>query len=520
MRPKKQPKPFPSARIALIPDWAAWAAICVAALVFFRLYAFSTPPLRIGDGYEYMVMACNWARHLTPWVGHDALLECAKETNWPAAQAVGTFIRNPRVGYDPFHFWLLSLLAAPFAAACRMAGTSLFYAFPLLYLAMVCGIAWRLVRTLGQARAACVLLILACSPLIFWSNKAHSEFFVAGGVLLAFAALYRRRTLEAAFWLGIVANQQLTLAPFGLGLAAVWLLADRARRLDWRAWLKASPAVAAPLLCPAYTELRYGMFSLINLAGTNDYSAVSPRRALALFIDPDIGLFPNWPLGLALAIAAIACAMLLRKKMRDLAGMAAFTACWFVLLPLLMTVQTNWNSGGTVFVSRYALYHIPPIAVWSTLLVFRLARRYAPGPHRPFTAAAIALLVCAAAFVPFSRNLRTFHPAQGERYLEHSRFANWFYARWPGLYDPTPEVFIERTLASEQPSQYYGPGTWAVSNSTCSKLLLVRSPEEMRKMTTFDKPMGCLSEMVPREIALGVIRGTIRPTPLGYLNLP
>jgi hypothetical protein len=476
--------------------------------------------MRIGDGWEYVVMACNWARNFTPWVTRDGLLACAQETDWPAAQAVASFIRHPVVGYDPFHFWLLRLLAAPFAWVCRMAGASPFYAFPMLHLGIVCGVAWRLIRALGQARAACVLLILACSPLVFWSNKSHSEFFIISGVLLAFAVLYRGATLEAAFWLGLVANQQLTVAPFAWGLVAAWFASDRRRFIDRRAWMRALPAIAAPLLCPAYTELRYHMPSLINKAGTNDYTAVSVHRALALFIDPDIGLFAIWPLGLALAAVAAVCAIVLRKRLRDMAGLAIFTACWLTLLPLLMTIQTNWNSGGSVYISRYALYHIPPVAIWFTVLAFRLASRLRPGPHGRAAVAAVAVLVCAAAIVPYRYNLVTFHPRQGEYTGQRTRLAEWLYARWPRLYDPTPEAFIERTLNSEQPTQFYGAGTWAVGNMTCSKLLLVRPVKELRKMPAFDKPLGCYGEIDPREIATGVINGKIRATQLGYINLP
>ncbi len=503
-----------------MPDWAAWAGLCLAAAEFFRAKAFAARPARIGDGWEYLVMACNWARNFTPWVGRDALVACARETDWPVEQALAGFIRHPQVGYDPFHFWLLSLLAAPFSALCRAVGASQFYAFPLLHLAITFGVAWRLIRALGQARAACLLLIMISSPLIFWSNKAHSEFFVVSGVLLAFAVLYQGRKLEAAFWLGLVANQQLTVAPFAFGLVAWWFLSDRSRLRQWRAWLRALPPLAAPLLCPVYTELRYRLPSLINLAGTNDYSAISLRRALALFIDPDIGLFPNWPLGLVLAMAAAACAVLLRKRLHGLGGMALFTACWCLLLPLAMTIQTNWNSGGTVYISRYALYQIPPVAVWFIVLIFRLAERWAPPPHSLPVAAAAAVAVCLVMWAPYRRNLAVFYPGQGERSGERTPFAEWIYERWPGLYDPPPEIFIERTLNTEQPSQYYGPGTWAVSNFSCSKLLLVRPLEQMRKMTAFDKPNGCYREIDFRAIAAGVVAGRIEPTPLGYINLP
>lgn len=67
-------------------------------------------------------------------------------------------------------------------------------------------------------------------------------------MLLAFAVLYPGATLEAAFWLGLVANQQLTVAPFAWGLVAAWFASDRRRFIDWRAWMRALPAIAAPLI--------------------------------------------------------------------------------------------------------------------------------------------------------------------------------------------------------------------------------------------------------------------------------
>ena len=52
-------------------------------------------------------------------------------------------------------------------------------------------------------------------------------------------------------------------------------------------------------------------------------------------------------------------------------------------------------------------------------------------------------------------------------FLEHSPAARVVLDRWPGLYSPAPEVFVERTIGHEGP--YAGPVIYRDAGGACRK---------------------------------------------------
>ena len=109
---------------------------------------------------------------------------------------------------------------------------------------------------------------------------------------------------------------------------------------------------------------------------------------------------------------------------------AAAMCVWFLFV---FSQTTNVNSGGTLYVSRYALWLIPlalpAIAVSSRYLDARV-----PG------------MMLVGGIALFAAYLSYFHPDQGERYVEHSPQAAWLMTHVSAAYRPIPEIFVERTL--------------------------------------------------------------------------
>jgi hypothetical protein len=123
---------------------------------------------------------------------------------------------------------------------------------------------------------------------------------------------------------------------------------------------------------------------------------------------------------------------------------------WFLFV---FAQTTNVNSGGTVHVSRYALWLLP---LMSPLLA---ATADWLQPRLPVLLPALgglAVLVYAAAF----------QPVQPERYVTQSPQAAFFTSLLPELYRPVPEIFYERQVGGD------GGVRGSAATASCNVILL------------------------------------------------
>jgi hypothetical protein len=298
----------------------------------------------------------------------------------------------------------------------------------------------------------------------------------------------------------IAATQQSTLSIPAVLLLAVGLL--RSRR-DWRTALAAAAFLAMPA---AYYMLRIGQPSL--LLGMQNWGAIGFHRASSLFVDPDIGLLPSWPVGVLLILLTVAALVMRRTRLLAVAVLA-----FCVLEATLVSMQTNWNSGGTITILRYATYFIPPLAVCGAVALCAMVGRR-PRMQAGVAAALLTLLV----WYHARWNWPVFYPHQTESYTGRTPFSNWLYTHHPSWYDPDAEVFVERS--------YYVDGVervpadaWAAGNFACTKLYILKPVEELRRMPRPPRnPMHCLLPNDSADVFQALVEGRLKPNARGYIN--
>jgi hypothetical protein len=484
LRSATKPSPTPRASRARI---SGWIPVCVllTALAALFLYIGTLPTQRIGDGAEYQCMSENWTRNFTPWLPMDFRQSCAP--------GIAGFIERGSQA-DPVHFWLLPLLSAPFWAIFHSIS-----AYTALHWAMLSAALVYTWRRIGFTGSLLMGVLLLSSPLIWWSNKAHAEIFLCTCLWIAFVDVGVRRWQWAALWLALASTQQSTFAVFSVACLTVWFIEGRSRGRIGRREI-ALPLLAICLLAlpGVYTWSRYGVFSTFVFTNSVDSSLVSIDRVISLFVDPDIGLLPHWPLALVGLVAVFFAPR----------PVAAFTLAFLILEPFLVSTQRNWNSGGTVHISRYGLYFIPPLAACIAAAV---------GHQRHKRPIAAVLLVLVGIF-GFTWNWPRFRPDTLETYLIHTELADWLYRQHPDWYDPIPEIFIERTGIGE--GTLLSAETWAVGVPSCMKLLLVKPVSELPRLPGKPpNPPGCL---LPNEADLfyrDLLSGTLKPDVKSYINV-
>jgi hypothetical protein len=198
-------------------------------------------------------------------------------------------------------------------------------------------------------------------------------------------------------------------------------------------------ALTPALLPTLFALVAFGHPSPLVLAGAYDPRRLSVFRALELLVDPNLGLLPYVPLTLVLALVLALVRLARRQAESEERPSQAWLLAAIALVALASTGAANWNHG-TVGPSRYGLWLLP--------FLFVLLAEGVEGASGRFRRIVLPLAVLAAL------TQATIAAARGgiqapEDYTRHSLVARWVLERWPALYNPTTEIFIERTEGQE-----------------------------------------------------------------------
>jgi hypothetical protein len=431
--------------------------IFFSSLIGLMLALISDSPVRIvGDGIEYAAMANNLSHLARPSLTAEQLQSAGKIVSGAAdAQLEKPWLKGSDRRQDFPHFWLYSLLAAPFVRLADLLGANPLTGFTMLNVLLMIALAALLV---ARASPAAALLVVA-GPVLWWTDKAHTEVFTS--VMLATAlVLLRTSPWWSILAAGMAAGQNPALL---IAMAAIMAVAMYQGWRDRRIWLASVAALSVAAAHPLYYYSRLGVWT--GIYDSVDRHLPSFRELIAVLFDVNLGVLIHDPLLFAVVvIAGVEAVTRPKRKPFDIVdGTIAFIA--FALI-VIFTQTTNVNSGGTPGPSRYGLWLVPfaipivagvrPDASWFRVL------------------SAGAMAWCAWSFAP----------SLPDQYLKPSVLAAEVWTRWPDLDNPVAEVFAERTIARE-------PARPPVASAGCQKILLVGDG------TGATWPPGCPTAALP-----------------------
>jgi hypothetical protein len=436
-------------------DVVTWTTAAGAALLV--AIALTARPRPHGDAGEYLLTLESWAAHLSPDL-RPRDLEALRSLLRDAAPSLDEdgILPNFHRGRDRrlygYHFWAYPLAGLPARLLLPRLGLDPLKALPVTN-ALFFATALLAAAHLGWDRARTGLLVglLLLSPALAFLLWPHPEVmsFALVTVALALAAAGRSPAAVLAAALASLQNPPIVLLAALLWLEAAWA----ARRPAQRGRALLAVLAALPAVLPAVFFLwQFGVFNL-SVRPSEARASLSLARSSDLLVDPNLGMLWHAPLTVALCLAG---GWRWRRQARPLPAWTLVAL--LALLAIACTANSNWNND-TSGPSRYVAWMFP-------LAAFVAAAETGGPPSRPLRRAPAALLSLALltqGVILLARG----GPFAPSDYLEHSPAARYVLGRWPRLYRPTPEVFVERTLHREEPPE--GPVVYRDAYGRCRK---------------------------------------------------
>lgn len=422
------------------------ALLSLAALLLTR-------PSKSGDFQEYALMTIALAGHgtpdirlpdveiadrLSPEVGFAAVhAQLRAGMQQGASHPFPGFVRGRDGGYHAIHFFAYPALAAlPFKLIDSVGGKP-FKAFQVVNLTLLAVLCLALYRFTGlPQRAMFGTVFFLLSGGLLYSNWCSPEFFSACALLSGLLFVLLGRPYLGALLAGVAAMQNPPLIFFSVFaplIRACYLyahegLAPRAavRKVLTPHTVLASILQAALAALPVLFNLaKFGVPSVVATLAT-DPALITPARLVSFFFDLNQGAIVGLPVAMALVLFQLAG----RERLRWLPHtVAAVLFSVLMAIPSLSTV--NWNSGASGMM-RYAF--------WGGMPLLYLALVYLQHARRLPLLLVTAMLVIQAGSVVYARSYQN---------VEFSPLARFMLARFPALYEPDPEIFLERTVHAD-----------------------------------------------------------------------
>jgi hypothetical protein len=352
---------------------------------------------------------------------------------------VNGYFRADDNRYIGYHFWLYSGIVAVTEKVFFSWGGNVLKAMQVTNaLCLILCLLWfAFASSAGTAVNSWTVFFYLTGGSLYYFYWTHPEVLLSACLVVGFSGLFSRQWKWSLAAFSVASLQVVSLTPLLLLVAVYFLKATRRSRRQCMVILQSNwkfllQVFSLPLVAPLYYLFHFGEPNLIAISGAVDARLIGWNRMVSFWFDLNQGLV----VGLPVFVLAVIYATYLwgRGRLRRRHELAlAVGASLLIALPLLS--QTNWNAGQAIF-NRYALYASAPLIVFlgrffSSLEVSRWFKAFAVS----FSLAFFGLCNFALNTVP--------------GYVSHKPWVVWVLDHYPALYNPDPEIFIERTLGRE-----------------------------------------------------------------------
>ncbi|MDO8737137.1 MAG: hypothetical protein Q7K29_08685 [Thermoleophilia bacterium] len=304
--------------------------------------------------------------------------------------------------------------------------------------------------------------VLFC-PAIWYLGWPHPE-ILSYSLVVASIAFFTGKKYPLAVLCAALASTQNPPIIFLMLFALAYGLADVLRSKQWvrGGLLMASSLPAfAPMI---FYYINYGTPNLIFKTGGASCAVISFQRTSSFLFDLNQGLLPYLP-GILIFFT-----FLLLRNWKQKEWRIYELALVIASMVLLAQTTTNWNSDAEG-IMRYGVWMLP-LFIWAIIDGSNLAFR----TDRIFLGVILVMQLIIVLSFPswfFAQKIGLSDPSP---YVENNRLASYLLDNHPSLYNPLPEIFLERTLNKEvmYDSSDYLPVIYSKTDGTVTKIMTDR----------------------------------------------
>lgn len=407
-----------------------WIIFAVITGFLFLFFSFGPILSWGGDIIEYFGIGTSFINHLGPGLTSKDVADLEALLN-PA------YLRDPQYyipGLDgsryPVHFIFYSLLTLPFRLILRLLSSAEVRALALTNIALLSATVFYCLRRIQEWKGKLVFLLLVYfSPIVWFIAWPGPEILYLSLIMLSVLFFRQKNYLYAAVFASIGSWHSQPLIILSCYYLLAYVLTNR-KFITLELSVLALLVAFLPYL---YNRLIFGVWTpwtIIQNIWTQYYGfGIQNIRLQKLgeqFFDFNMGLFWYMPV-----IALVGSFFLLKgaAKNRPLAGLIV------VILVTALFYQTNpaWNYGTSGYGPTRHIIFVIPFLIWFALDAFSQSRR---------------MLVLAGLVVVSQAYILSFNGFLTPNFLNimsHNPVARFVLNRVPHLYNPTPELFVDRT---------------------------------------------------------------------------
>ncbi len=415
--------------------------------------SFIQKPELTGDGSEYYLMLESLYNHQTPELRSEDINSFKEKEELYGFKVYQFDKDNAYSGYFEsngnfysYHFFFYSLISLPVKIVLENLNLDVLKVFQItnaLLLSIVVFVILR-IKDFSELKKTILILFTIFNPILWFIFWSHPEVFSYSFLTLSLIYLLDKK-LNLAIILSILASFQnfpLIIIPFLIFIYKLYLILkvnnfkilnltlSNLRDIVFTFLLSLISFI--PLI---FYLINFNTISLISSSGGTNTSLISLQRIFELVFDLNIGLLPYSPIFLMLGLILF---IYLFIKLKFLRIPLILSLISLIFILGLSSSTTNWNHG-TTGPSRYVLWSIIPFLFFILLLFFKYFEVNRKLIILSGFNIVINLIILLSVFLP--------NVSFGA--LNHSYLSKFVLDNYPSLYNPTAEIFAERTLGKE-----------------------------------------------------------------------
>ncbi|MEI2395818.1 hypothetical protein [Paenibacillus phytohabitans] len=390
------------------------------------------PPVLTGDGKEYLSMSISFNNHFS----FDLQLQDIQEKNLvqqknnistPEELDHAGFFQALNGNWYSYHFWFYSLVNVPVYNILHILHLNELASFQITNSILLIFLMLKLIKSklFKDFDKSLLILISIVGPVLFYLNWTHPELFSYTFLFLAVLYFLERNYKGSMLFISLASLQNPAISVIALSLLLYELFQMKFRIFNNKKifidFLVLGMISSINIIPYIFYYVYFGKFSLISSTGFSSLDLISFNKVWSLFFDLNFGLVIYVPVLLFLFLYACI----------KLEKLALITFIILIMISLVNATQLNWNSG-MMYINRYAVWYIPLLILGLLPLVRNLSNK--------------GKVILAISYLLTTGLVTGYFLKQGDfgNYTKFGPVAKWVINNVPVLYNPNPEIFIER----------------------------------------------------------------------------